>query len=128
MGGGDLQGSVQAFKSYRRLVGSFVEVHDDPNPKTVEMANRPPVVIPCGHFACDQELAAHDVLRQSSDDRQYAGADNVLQDFLLAQESFYVTVRLRSSFEFVQHDLLTVHDDRGIQFARCRIEDVSHVP
>ena len=56
MGGGDLQGFVQAFKSYRRLVGSFVEVHHNSHPKSVKMTDYPFVVIPCGHFACDQEL------------------------------------------------------------------------
>ena len=47
MGGGDLQGSVQALPGHNRVPASFAEVQHDPYPKAVEMAHRSLVVIPC---------------------------------------------------------------------------------
>jgi hypothetical protein len=124
---GDLQHSVKTFPFHNRIPGSFVEVHDDPYPKPVEMADYPFVVISCRHSAGDQELPTHDSLRYGGNDGQQSRTDNVLPDLFIAKKPLNVTLRLRSSFQFIQNDVVTILDHLGIHCAGCRIIDVLHI-
>ena len=81
---GDLQHPVQAFPLHNRIAASFIEVHYNPYPKTVEMADYSFVVIPRGQLACDQQLAANDIFRDGGNDRQQSWPYNVLPNFFLA--------------------------------------------
>ena len=73
------------------------------------MTDYPFVVIPCGHFACDQELLSHDRFRERSSDRKWSGTDDVLRDFIFAQEPLDVTAWATLNFHTLEPHSLTCH-------------------